>query len=190
MRRWAWWSAGLAPVALVGGFLLAQSLQRPGFDALRDTLSSLAAHPAVDPWIMTTGFVVLGTCHVVTALGLPAARPPARVVFAVGGIATLVVAASPQPATLHISAAKLTFVALALWTVLLPRGLRRVGLSLLLMNAALLTWFVVELRSGSYVGLSERAVAVSEALTPIAVLIVARRDSRVLPPGEPSTARD
>lgn len=177
VRTVAWWSAGLAPVALVGGFLLAQSRQRPGFDPFRDTLSSLAAHPAVDPWIMTTGFVVLGACHVVTSSGCPAAGRLARAVFAVGGLAVLVVAASPQPAVLHVPAAGVNFVALALWPALMPGGLRRVGVPLSVLNAALLLWFFVALRSDDYVGLSERVLAVSEALTPLAVLLAARARS-------------
>ena len=185
-----WCSAVLAPVALIVGFLLAQSRQRPGFDPLRDTLSSLAAHPAVQPWVMTTGFVLLGASHMITAAGLPAAGPLARVLLAVGGIATLVVAASPQPAALHVPAAKVSFVALGLWAALTPGGLRRVGLSLTALDAALLIWFVVELRSGDYVGLSERAVAVSEALTPIAILVALRRSSRAPTAGGPSTDRD
>lgn len=188
MRTWAWWSAVLAPVALVGGFLLAQSRQRAGVDPLHATLSSLAAHPAIDPWIMTTGFAVLGTCHVLTAVGLPAAGPPARVVFAVGGIAVLVVAASPQPAALHVPAARVVFVALALWPALARRGLRATGIVLTVLDVALLVWFVIELRTGDYVGLSERAVAIAEALTPIAVLVASRRGSRARS-GAPSTHR-
>ena len=177
VRTWAWWSAGLAPVGLVGGFLLAQSRQRPGFDPLRGTLSSLAAHPAVDPWIMTTGFVVLGACHVVTASGLPAAGPLARAVFVVGGLAVLVVAASPEPAALHVPAADVTFVALALWPALAPRTLHRVGVPLAVLNVALLAWFGLALRTDDYVGLSERVLAVGEALTPLAVLLAARARS-------------
>lgn len=173
-RNWAWYSATLAPISLVGTFLLAQSRQPADYDSLRDTLSALAAHPATDRWIMTTGFVLLGACHVVTASGLVTAGRLARAVLATGGIATLVVAASPQPAAAHAPAAAVAFGALAVWTALQRRGARRVGVPLAVLNAALVLWFVLELRSGTYAGLSERVVAVSEALTPVVVLLARR----------------
>ena len=79
MRPIPWWalaSAGAAPVLLVGGWTLADALQPPGYDPVRDTISALAALGATDRWVMTSALAGLGACHVVTALGLRPARPP------------------------------------------------------------------------------------------------------------------
>lgn len=114
----AWGSALLAPVALIGGWTLAASLQPAGYDATRETISALAARDATDSWVMTTGFVALGACHLVTALGFVEARPAGRALLALGGALTLGVAALPQPAALHVPVATASFVALAGWAAL------------------------------------------------------------------------
>jgi hypothetical membrane protein len=145
---------------------------------MRDTISALAARSATDPWIMTTGLTVLGLCHIATAAGLTEATATARALLALGGAATVAVAAAPQPAGGHVPAATVGFVALALWpaTSGLPgRGSARVATALLL---ALLCWLGFALHYAHLLGLSERAVAGAEALWPLAVVVVLVTRSR------------
>src|SRR5262245_28691786 len=100
MRRVPWWavvSAGLAPVFLIGGWTLAARLQPRGYNSLRDTISALAGLGATDRWVMTAGLAGLGICHLVTSLGLRPAASTGRVALAVGGVATILVAAFPLP---------------------------------------------------------------------------------------------
>jgi hypothetical protein len=188
MHRWAWFSAPLAPVLLIGGWTLAQSRQPRDYDALRDTISALAAHGATDAWIMTVGLAGLGGCHLITAAGFRIAGPAARTVLALGGTATVVVAASPQPATAHIPAAVIGFVALAAWPVLTPRSFGAYRWSALALLAAL-AWFGVAVALGSLVGLSERVLAGAEALAPLGLLVATTRRSRFATSPE-TAARD
>ena len=122
VKRIPWWtvaSATAAPVVLGGGLVLAQMRQPPGYSAVKDTISALAAQGATDRWVMTSALAGLGTCHIVTALGLRPARGPGRIVLGAGGVATVLVAAFPQPAqgnsVSHTVAATVAFVALAAW---------------------------------------------------------------------------
>ncbi|MEO7263134.1 MAG: DUF998 domain-containing protein, partial [Jatrophihabitantaceae bacterium] len=116
MYRWVMVSAGLAPVALVGGWTWAGVFQPDRYDPLRDTISVLAAEPGAAGVIMTTALAVLGGCHLVTAAGLTGAGRLARVLLALGGVATLLVAALPQPSAGHLPAAAVAFLALTLWS--------------------------------------------------------------------------
>lgn len=177
MRRWAWFSAALAPVLLIGGWTLAQSRQPHDYDAVRDTISALAARGATDAWIMTAGLAGLGGCHLITAAGFRAAGRAARAVLAVGGAATVVVAASPQPATAHVPAAVVGFVALATWPAFAPRSFGAYRWTALVLLAAL-AWFGVAVALGPLVGLSERVLAGAEAFTPLALLVASMRLSR------------
>jgi hypothetical membrane protein len=178
MRRWVPFSAGLAPAALIGGWTLAASRQKGGFDQVRDTISALAAHGADDRWLMTSALVVLGAAHVATAAGLEDSAPAGRVVLAVGGVTTALVAAFPQPSAGHFPAATASFVALALWPALsgLPTkdGGRWATAGLL----ALLGWLTVELGDGALLGLRERLVAGAEALWPLAVVLAVQASAR------------
>ncbi len=166
MRRWAWVSAVAAPLLLIGGWSLAQTRQPERYDAVRDTISALAARGATDAWIMTAALAGLGASYMITAAGAWTFGRTARTLLAVGGAATLAVAASPQPSPTHVPAATIGFVTLALWPFALDRAgraARSVGFTLL----ALLAWFAIALATGTLVGASERALAGAEALTPV-----------------------
>ena len=177
-------SAAAAPVALIGGWTLAADRQPGHFRPLRESISSLAAHGATDRWIMTAGLAVLGACHIVTALGLRPAAIPGRWLLATGGLSTLVVAAAPQPvhgsARVHILAATVGFVALALWPLAASRPdgpavlSRRTGASVTVLLLALLGWLAVEISNDSLLGLSERVLAATQALWPLAVVLLLR----------------
>jgi len=171
VHRWALVSAGIAPVALIGGWTWAGSVQPRCYDPLRDTISALAAHGATDRWIMTIGLAMLGACHLVTAAGLPDAGRVSRALLAVGGAATIGVAALPQPSSGHVPAATLGFIALALWPAASHLPWRRSARGTAVLLVALLAWLASELQGGNLLGLSERIVAGAQALCPLALAL-------------------
>ena len=189
MRRIPWWalaSAGAAPVLLIGGWTLAQARQPPGYNSVRDTISALAARGATDRWVMTSALAGLGACHVVTAMGCRPARLRGRVVLGGGGVATVLVAAFPQPAhgnsVAHTVAATAAFIALSTWPALASRGATSrapllASLPSVLVSGILLglvVWFAAELHGGQR-GLAERAAAGAQSLWPLAVVMTTRR---------------
>jgi hypothetical protein len=126
-----WWgvvSSAVAPVLLIGGWTLAARVQPGGFDPVTETISALAADDAAHRWIMASAFAGLGIAHIGTALALRPAARAGRVMLAVGGLATLGVAAFPLPtaddsSTGHTASAAVAFVSLAVW----PLGAWRRG---------------------------------------------------------------
>lgn len=176
MRRLAPVSAALAPLALIGGWTLAASRQPGGFDATRETISALAAQGAADRWVMSTALVVLGGCHVVTALGLTEARPAGRAALAAGGVAAVLVAVFAQPSAAHVPVAAASFVALTVWPGLAGVPSRRAGWAASGVLAVAMVWLGVEL-GGPRAGLAERAVAGAQALWPLATVVALRRGS-------------
>jgi hypothetical membrane protein len=191
---WAAVSAGAAPLLLAGGWTLAASRQPAGFDSVRDTISSLAARGASDRWIMTTALAGLGACYAVSALGLRPARPVGRLLLLGGGLATVLVAAFPQPAhgnsVAHTIAATAAFTSLAIWPVLAAgphRALllrQRAATPATVVMCGLVLWFVLE-AGGTHRGLAERSAALAEALWPLLVVLSSRARAVTL---EPSAA--
>ncbi|MGW1061293.1 DUF998 domain-containing protein [Micromonospora rubida] len=185
--RWALLSSAAAPVFLIGGWTLAATRQPGGFDQVGDTISALAAVDAADRWIMTVGLLGLGLCHCVTAAGLRAARPAGRLLLALGGVATLAVAALPLPAMSgtsapHRAAAVVSFGALALWPALAaptrrPPGTAAAvpashGTAAAALLLGLVGWLLVELvGGGARLGLAERVAAGAEALCPLLAVL-------------------
>jgi Protein of unknown function (DUF998) len=92
-------TALLAPVALVGGWLMAGTLQPASYSPMRQTMSVLAGESATDRWVMTAALLLVGSCQVTTGAGLTGVRLPARIVLILTGLSTLGVAATPEPAT-------------------------------------------------------------------------------------------
>jgi hypothetical protein len=190
-------SSGLAPVLLVGGWTLADALQRVPFDPVRETISALAARDADPRWLMTAALVGVGACHLTTALSLRTAGLPGRVVLGLGGIATLGVAAAPLPSgdggsAAHTGFAATAFLALAAWPAFALRRVARAGsdgvreapdlpwrpVVALPVTAALLGlvgWFGAELGSDVRVGLAERVAAAAQALWPLVAVRLAVR---------------
>jgi hypothetical membrane protein len=184
VARWALASSGLAPVALIGGWTVAATLQEGDFSSVHDTISALAQHGATDRWLMTSALTVLGLCHLTTAAGLGPARPAGRAVLAVGGAATLGVAAFPLHADgqsrAHGIVALIAFVSLAVWPLLAGvdghgRPLeKRWSLLAGVVLSALVVLFAITL-GGRYVGLTERLAAGAQSLWPLVVVLAARR---------------
>lgn len=113
-------------MALIGGWTVAAALQRGGFDQVTGTISALAARDADHREVMTAALAALGICHLATAAALRSAGRPARVLYGVGGAATVLVAAFPLPAgggssVAHTTAAAVAFGSLAAWPALVRR---------------------------------------------------------------------
>ncbi|WP_433614471.1 DUF998 domain-containing protein [Dactylosporangium sp. CA-139114] len=186
MRRYTLWSSAAAPVLLVGGWTVAAAVQAGGFDSLRETISALAGVEADHRWVMTLALLGVGICHVVTARGLDPIAVPARVMLAVGGVATVLVAAFPLPAGgtsgPHQAAATIAFACLALWPALwrnpgaaAARPPAGVMVPAALALAALVLLFTVALGTGVLVGLAERLAAGAQAVWPLATVLLLRR---------------
>jgi hypothetical protein len=138
---------------------------------------------------MTLAIAGTGACHLVTASGLRPAARPGRALLALGGAATLLVAALPLPSgdggsVPHGISAFVAFLMLSLWPfgawhrgAPIPWGLRpAVSLVAGAVLVVLLAAFGVALALGNDVGLTERLAAGAQALWPsIVVATVPRR---------------
>lgn len=192
MRDVPWWgvvSSAVAPVLLVGGWTVAAGLQPGSFNAVVGTISSLAAEGATDRWVMTLALAGVGACYVLTGLALRPAAAAGRLVLMTGGVATVLVAANPEPAggggsLPHTLWAAAGFVALAAWPVaarkrdpVVAAVLRpAVSASAAGVLLGLLAWFGAELIGGGrQVGLAERVLAGAQAVWPLAVVLACRR---------------
>jgi hypothetical protein len=192
--RWGVLSSVAAPVLLIGGWTLAARLQPHGFDSVSDTISALAADDAAYRWVMTAALAGVGAAHIGTALALRPAAPVGRWVLAAGGVSTALVAANPLPSnggssTPHSVAAGVAFISLGVWPAIswrrrpdhpskpVPRPFQPVvALAASGVLLASLGWFFAEVfEDGDQVGLSERVAAGSQALWPLAAVLLARR---------------
>jgi hypothetical membrane protein len=201
VRRWGVLSGLLAPLLLVGGWTAAAALRPDTFDAAKRTISELAALGAPHRWLMTGALVGVGMCHGATAAALRAAAVPGRSLLALGGLATVLVAANPLPpgggsSTAHTASAAAAFGALACWPALAwRRGTRApavlrawpsLAAAAVLLGAVL--WFAVELSAGTgRVGVAERCAAGLQALWPLAVVLLLRRSDATTPACCPGT---
>ncbi|KUL41354.1 DUF998 domain-containing protein [Actinoplanes awajinensis] len=185
MKTYALVSSAVAPVALIGGWTLAAQRQPAGFDSTVDTISALAALGATDRWLMTVALLCVGVCHVVTALGLTPAAVAGRIVLALGGVATMLVAAFPLPvvgtSAAHAVVAGAAFGALSIWPALAwrrgrgPVALRpAVSFAAALVLLGLVGWFTVTLGTGARVGLAERMAAGAQSCWPLIVVLSTR----------------
>ena len=188
VRWWGVVSSASAPVLLVGGWTVAARLQPRSVNPVASTISALAADGAADRWVMTLVLLAVGVCDVVTGLALRLAATPGRLILIAGGIAGVLVAANPEPATggslAHAFWATIGFIALTAWPLgglrrgsSVPGGLRptvsAVAAGALL---GLLVWFAAELMTGGgQVGLAERVLAEARAVWPLAVVLTCWR---------------
>ncbi|MER7518326.1 DUF998 domain-containing protein [Streptomyces sp. NPDC126499] len=189
--KWTLVPSGCAPVVLVAGWTTAGALEGPSYDAVRQTISVLAAYGAAGFWVMTGALLALGVCHLATAWGLRAAAPAGRAALAAGGVAALAVAMVPTPssggALRHGSVAAVGFTLLALWPVLAARGgdrpapwaLRRAPAyaATLLMGLGAL-WFLVEANRQGAAGVAERLVTCVQSAWPLVVVVSCLRHQR------------
>jgi hypothetical membrane protein len=188
--RWATVSTALAPLAMIGAWLVAETLQPPAYSPLHSSISGLAALGATDRWIVTGALYLVGACYLVTAACLPGLRVSARIVLLIAGISSVGIADSPQPVQgtnpQHLFWTSLGAVAIAVWPaftggrapsrplILRPRGAAAVTA----VSVALLVWLVAETQGGSSLGLAERLVTGTQVAWPF-IVILALRTARV-----------
>jgi hypothetical protein len=186
-----WWgvvSSAAAPLLLAGGWSVAAGLQPRPVNAVSSTISALAADGAADRWVMTLVLLAVGVCDVVTGLALRPAAVPGRLILIAGGVAGVLVAANPEPASggslTHAFWAAIGFVALTVWPLgalrrgsSVPGGLRP-AVAAVAAGAlfGLLVWFAAELMTrGGQIGLAERVLTEAQAAWPLAVVLICWR---------------
>jgi hypothetical protein len=202
--RWAIVSAGLTPILLTGGWLVAGALQPVSYNPIRETVSVLAGHAGTDRWVMTGALLLVGGCHLVTAAGLGAVRVQARVLLILAGLSSIGIAASPEPVVgstpQHLAWTSFGAVIISVWPAFAARPgspqplilSRRGSAAVTAVFLTLLCWLVIETQGGSYLGMAERLVSSVQTSWPFVVAVVlwrhAIRARRPELPGEPPEA--
>jgi Protein of unknown function (DUF998) len=196
---WAVVSAGLSPVLLTAGWLVADAFQPASYSPMGKTVSVLAGYAGTDRWIMTSALFLIGVCNFVTAAGLTGVRRPARILLVVAGLSSIGIAVSPEPIVgstpQHLAWTSLGEVTIAVWPaftgrrgsprplILSVRGVAAVTA----VSVALLGWLVIETQGGSVLGLAERLTSSVQMTWPFVVALALRpplRTSRPAGPGE------
>ena len=188
---WAVGTALLAPVALVGGWLIAGALQPASYSPMRQTMSVLAGHSGTDRWVMTVALLLVGSCQIATGASLTGVRLPARILLILTGLSTLGVAASPEPATgptsRHLAFAVSCVVTTAVWPVFVARRapaqswiLSACGCATVtVVFAGLSCWLLIAARDGGGdLGMVERLTAAVQGLFPLVVALALRQSAR------------
>jgi hypothetical membrane protein len=190
---WTLAPAVAAPVLLLAGLVIAPTLQPPGYDSVRDTISALAARDAVGRNVMTASVIGLGVSYIATAVGLVGARLSGRLALGAGGMGTVLVGLFPLPtgtggSAAHAMSATIAVCGMTLWPLGLTsrrthraRPRRPFPARLPVASCAtialllLFVWFGVEqwTRWG-HVGLSERVAACAQSAWPLIVVVTAR----------------
>lgn len=189
MRKIPWWglaSAVIAPFALIGGWTAAADLQPGHFDAISQSISSLAAYGMTDRWVMTTALFVVSACNLVTGFALRPAALYGRALLVAGGVFGILVALNPQPigggSVRHEVAAGITCAAMTAWPLFArrpepwaPAGLRPdVSLWATITISAIVVWYCAELISGAgMLGLAERVLTGAQTVWPLTVVFTA-----------------
>jgi Protein of unknown function (DUF998) len=185
---WAVVSAALSPFLIVAGWLISDALQPASYSPLRQTVSVMSGYGGTDRWVMTAALFAVGGCHLVTAAGLGALRPPARVLLLVAGLSSIGIALCPEPVhgstPAHLAWTALGAVTIAIWPAFAGgRGPRPLLLTVrwsAVMTAvfvALLAWLVLETQGGSLLGLAERLSSAIDISWPFIVAVALRRSA-------------
>ena len=188
---WAVGTALLAPVVLVGGWLVAGAFQPASYSPMHQTISVLAGQSGTDRWVMTASLLLVGSCQVATGAGLTAVRASARILLILTGLSTLGIAATPEPATgptaRHLAFAVSCVVTTAVWPVLVAR--RGPAQSWILsfygcatvtaLFAGLSCWLLIAARDGAGdLGMVERLTSAAQGLFPLVVGLALRQTAR------------
>jgi len=188
---WTVSTALLAPVVLVGGWLIADALQPASYSPMRETMSVLAGYSGTDRWVMTAALLVVGSCQVATGAGLTAVSMPARILLILTGLSTLGIAATPEPATgptlRHLAFAVSCVVTTGVWPVLVARRSPARSWILSFCGCATVTavfaglscWLLMAARDGGGdLGMVERLTSAVQGLFPLVVALALRQTAR------------
>jgi hypothetical membrane protein len=185
--RWALVSTALAPLVMIGAWLVAEALQPPSYSPLHSSISGLAAIGATDRWIVTGALFLVGACYCATAGCLPALRRPARIALLIAGISSVGIAVSPQPASgsnpMHLVWTCVGAAAITVWPAFTasrapspPLILRaRVAVAVTVVFLAASAWLIAETQHGSALGLTERLVTGVQLSWPFLVALALRQ---------------
>jgi hypothetical membrane protein len=196
---WAVVSSASALVSLVGGWVIAESVQPPGYDPVRHTISALARHGAQDRWIMSVALAAIGIGHLLTASLLTSLPRSSRVVLALGGCGAIGLTIFAQPPTgmsqTHLFFAMVGYLALAAWPLTTmfpdpaaPLPLRpQVAVAATAASFLMLFWILATSSQGT-LGLAERMASFQQEAWPLLVVVALRRRP-VAAPNEQVVAR-
>ena len=198
---WTVVSAGLSPVLVTAGWLVADAVQPTAYDPIRKTVSVMSGYAGTDRWIMTGALFLVGGCQLLTAAGLAGVRMRARILLAVAGLSGIGIALSPEPVRgstpQHLAWTSLGAVAIAVWPAFVaqrgrprPPILGRYGCAVVTaVFLVLLGWLVIETQGGSDLGLAERLSVSTETCWPFVVAVILRQTTRPrTDPGDPLIA--
>jgi len=188
---WAVGTALLAPVILVGGWLIADTLQPTSYSPMRQTMSVLAGHSGTDRWVMTAALLLVGSFQIATGTGLTAVGMPARMLLILTGLSTLGIAATPEPATgptsRHLVFAASCVITTAVWPVLAARRVPAHSWILSFSGRATVTalfaglscWLLIAARDGGGdLGMVERLTSAVQGSFPLVVALALRQTAR------------
>jgi Protein of unknown function (DUF998) len=178
----------LAPVVLVGGWLIADALQPASYSPMRQTMSALAGHSGTDRWVMTAALLLVGSCQIATGAGLTAVRMPARILLILTGLSTLGIAATPEPVTgptsRHLAFAVSCVVTTAVWPLLAASRAPAQSWILSVCGCAAVTvifavlscWLLIAARDGGGdLGMVERLTSAVQAMFPLVIALAVRQ---------------
>lgn len=183
---WVIASAGLAPLAVTVGWLVAGALQPHAYSPRRQTVSVMAGYGGTDRWVMTAALFLVAGCYLMMTVGMRPLPWRARLGLFVAGAAGIGIGVFPQPAHgsagPHMLFTAIGEVALATWPGLLsfgPGGMpmfnRRTSVIVSLAFLLMLIWLMIELRSGEYLGAAERFACSVQTCGPFAAAWALRR---------------
>ena len=186
VERWVLTCTALLPVTLTAGWLLGDTQQRGDYSPVRQTVSVLSGYAATDRWIVTGALYLVGLGYFLTAYGLTAVRPAARVGLVVAGAAAIGVASLPEPAhgssMPHAFCTAVGAATIAIWPALVarrdPLALGGVGIRVSVVasvvSVGLFFWTAIEIR-GTALGLAERLSSSLQLCWPFVIALALRR---------------
>lgn len=178
-------AAVIGPIQSVLGWVIAGALW-PGYDAVRQTISDLAADESPVKWIMSSFFVLGGTLTLIASIYSRTLAMPGRVALFISAICTYGLTIFPTPligfSTMHRIFAITSFVLSAGWPLFAMRFRKDApwlirpfaSITATALQAALALWFLSTWTdpNATDVGVWERIVAVSQSLYVSVVIIV------------------
>ncbi len=189
VRPVTWWAlacCGLIPILLPSAWLIAEALQPPSYDPIRQTVSVLAGHAAEHRWIVTVALIAVGLCYFAAAAGLSVVRLRARVGLVVSGVAAIGVALCPEPVVgstaQHMVFTTIGATSIALWPALTvqqnsPASVlvsTPVAAAATVVFLVMLGWLYVEAHGGDALGLVERLDSSVQIAWPFLVAVTLR----------------